>query len=143
MNGDRIIPDSEFATIQKDRKRELQYWASEVSKLQSNKSLKSGFVAANSHYAGFGPGTANMFLKMLSEQELTSTKPARRNAEFARLQVNARLLLSADYSSASVPSIDYVRYSQNRYDYRQRRQVVNDNGGDYYQGCKHEPIACA
>jgi hypothetical protein len=27
--------------------------------------MKSGFVAASNHYAGFGPGTANMFRTMV------------------------------------------------------------------------------
>ncbi len=69
--GDRSIPDSEFGKLQKDRVQEMQYWANEIIKLRNNKALKSGVVAANNHYAGFGPGTANMFLKMLGEQELT------------------------------------------------------------------------
>lgn len=67
--GDRTIPDSEFGKLQIDRVKEMQYWAKEFSKLQSNKALKSGVVAANNHYAGFGPGTANIFRKMTGEPE--------------------------------------------------------------------------
>lgn len=68
--GDRSIPDSAFGTIQKDRLEEMQYWASEVKKLQSTKLLKSGFVPANNHYAGFGASTANTFRKMLGLPEV-------------------------------------------------------------------------
>lgn len=69
--GDRSIPESEFGKIQKDRLNEMQYWANEVSKLKSNKVLKSGFVAANNHYAGFGPGTANIFRKLINLPDAT------------------------------------------------------------------------
>jgi hypothetical protein len=56
--------------IQKDRIKEMKYWASVVKKVQKDdKNLKRGLVAANSHYAGFGPGTTNIFRKMLGLQE--------------------------------------------------------------------------
>jgi uncharacterized protein YecE (DUF72 family) len=67
--GDRSIPDSEFGKIQKDRVNEMQYWAKQVKKVE--KKLRRGVVAANNHYAGFGPGTANIFLKMLDKPERT------------------------------------------------------------------------
>jgi uncharacterized protein YecE (DUF72 family) len=67
--GDRSIPDDKFGTIQKDRLKEMHSWANEIKKLQESKVLKSGFVPANNHYAGFGPGTANIFLKMLGANE--------------------------------------------------------------------------
>jgi uncharacterized protein YecE (DUF72 family) len=67
--GDRSIPDSAFGKIQKDRVKEMQYWAGEIKKLHGNKPLKSGFVPANNHYAGFGPGTANQFLQLLGENQ--------------------------------------------------------------------------
>jgi uncharacterized protein YecE (DUF72 family) len=63
--GDRSIDDKDFGRIQIDRKNEVQYWASQFEKLKNNnKALKIGVVAANNHYAGFGPGTANTFRKM-------------------------------------------------------------------------------
>ena len=36
--------------------------------------LHLAIVAANNHYAGFGPGTANTFRKMLDLSELTWNK---------------------------------------------------------------------
>jgi uncharacterized protein YecE (DUF72 family) len=67
--GDRSIADKDFGTIQRDRVNEMQYLADVVKKLRNEPALKSGFVPANNHYAGFGPGTANTFLKMLGEKE--------------------------------------------------------------------------
>jgi uncharacterized protein YecE (DUF72 family) len=61
FTGDRSIPEEEFGRIQKDRDKEMQYWAGIINKLSKEKKLKSGFVPANNHYAGFGPATANMF----------------------------------------------------------------------------------
>jgi uncharacterized protein YecE (DUF72 family) len=63
--GDRSIDEKDFGKIQIDRTREMEYWAGEVKKLSKNKKLKIGVVAANNHYAGFGPGTANTFRKMV------------------------------------------------------------------------------
>jgi uncharacterized protein YecE (DUF72 family) len=67
--GDRSIPDSEFGKIQKDRVAEMQYWADEVRQVE--KTIKRGIIAANNHYAGFGPGTANVFRKMIGTSEAT------------------------------------------------------------------------
>jgi hypothetical protein len=33
--------------------------------IEGNKQLKLAIVAANNHYAGFGPGTVNIFRKMV------------------------------------------------------------------------------
>jgi hypothetical protein len=60
--------------IQKDRVKEMEYWASVVvKKAQKDKNLKSGIVAANNHYAGFGPGTANIFRKLVGLPEAASS----------------------------------------------------------------------
>ena len=68
--GDRSIDAKDFGKIQKDRIGEMQYWAREVTQVQENNS-NVGFatVAANNHYAGFGPGTANTFRTMLGLPE--------------------------------------------------------------------------
>lgn len=67
--GDRSIDEKEFGIIQRDRKKEMQYWAGEVNKLKKSKKLNMVVTAANNHYAGFGPGTANMFRKMIGLNE--------------------------------------------------------------------------
>jgi uncharacterized protein YecE (DUF72 family) len=69
--GDRSIPEEEFGRIQKDRDKEMQYWAKIINRLSKEKNLKSGFVPANNHYAGFGPATANMFRKLLGFPAVT------------------------------------------------------------------------
>ena len=69
--GDRSIDEKDFGMIQKDRLEELQKWSELVSSRRMNKDNKPKFVvvAANNHYAGFGPATANSFRKMLGLKE--------------------------------------------------------------------------
>jgi hypothetical protein len=64
--GDRsIIDEKDFGTIQKDRIREMQKWARIVKKLKGE-TIKRVILASNNHYyAGFGPGTADTFRKMI------------------------------------------------------------------------------
>jgi uncharacterized protein YecE (DUF72 family) len=69
--GDRSIDERDFGIIQKDRIKEMEYWASVVKKAQKdNKSLRRGIVAANNHYAGFGPATANSFRRIVGLKEV-------------------------------------------------------------------------
>ncbi|HZA48718.1 MAG TPA: DUF72 domain-containing protein [Nitrososphaera sp.] len=65
--GDRSIKEEDFGSIQKNRFEELQGWAEEVIKLRDK--AKYAIVAANNHYAGFGPATANSFRKMMGLKE--------------------------------------------------------------------------
>jgi uncharacterized protein YecE (DUF72 family) len=66
--GDRSIDEKDFGKIQKDRFEELQRWSKEVIKLKDK--TKFVIVAANNHYAGFGPATANSFRKMAGLKEV-------------------------------------------------------------------------
>jgi len=61
--GDRSIDEKDLGKIQKYRLKEMKGWAREVKKIQ--KKLKFGIVAANNHYAGFGPVTANQFRQLV------------------------------------------------------------------------------
>src|ERR687887_925263 len=61
--GDRSIDEKDFGRIQKDRLKELKRWSNEVNRL--NDDVKFAIVAANNHYAGFGPATANSFRKIV------------------------------------------------------------------------------
>lgn len=65
--GDRSIQEHDFGRIQKDRIHEMEFWADELEKLPG--SVKIGVVAANNHYAGFGPGTASTFRAMIGLPE--------------------------------------------------------------------------
>jgi uncharacterized protein YecE (DUF72 family) len=72
--GDRTIQEKDFGKIQKDRVSEMKKWARFLKKAreeQQGDRLNLAIVAANNHYAGFGPGTANTFRKMLDLSEVT------------------------------------------------------------------------
>ena len=75
--GDRSIDEKDFGKIQKDRVSEMNKWAREIKEVISgngrgkNKEVSLAMIAANNHYAGFGPGTANLFRKMVGLSELS------------------------------------------------------------------------
>ena len=76
--GDRSIDENNFGKIQKDRVLEMSKWARRVKRVEEekkkeNKELSLAMIASNNHYAGFGPGTANMFRKMIGLSEITWT----------------------------------------------------------------------
>src|ERR671923_574921 len=60
--GDRSIDEKDFGKIQKNRLKELRLWSQSVQRVKNGS--KYAIVAANNHYAGFGPATANSFRKM-------------------------------------------------------------------------------
>ncbi len=60
--GDRSIDEKDFGRIQKDRKAEMETWSKKLKGV--NDEVKFGIVAANNHYAGFGPATANDFRRI-------------------------------------------------------------------------------
>jgi len=67
--GDRSIQEKDFGWIQIDRVLEMEKWAENIKNVQENEHTKLAIVAANNHYAGFGPGTVNMFRNMLGLSE--------------------------------------------------------------------------
>ena len=72
--GDRSIDEKDFGKIQKDRVMEMNKWSSKVKRVINEegrrKSINLAIVSANNHYAGFGPGTANIFRKMVGLPEV-------------------------------------------------------------------------
>ena len=46
----------------------MQKWADNIS-TAGNERIKLAIIAVNNHYAGFGPGTANVFWNMLGLPE--------------------------------------------------------------------------
>jgi uncharacterized protein YecE (DUF72 family) len=68
--GDRSIDEKDFGKVQKDRLAELKRWSDSLSGVKDM--AKIAIVAANNHYAGFGPSTANSFRKMLGLKEAVS-----------------------------------------------------------------------
>ena len=70
--GDRTIQEKDFGKIQKDRVSEMKKWARFLKRaIEEHREINLAIVAANNHYAGFGPGTANTFRKMLDLSEVT------------------------------------------------------------------------
>ena len=53
--GDRSIED--FGKIQIDRVVDMQQWSDSMKSVQRDERIRLAIVAANNHYAGFGPGT--------------------------------------------------------------------------------------
>jgi hypothetical protein len=71
--GDRSIREKDFGQIQIDRIKEMKKVARNF-KVDTNvgnlSNVKFAIVAANNHYAGFGPGTVNIFRQLLGLQEV-------------------------------------------------------------------------
>jgi uncharacterized protein YecE (DUF72 family) len=66
--GDRSIQEKDFGRIQIDRVLEMQKWANDVKNVE-DEGINLAIIAANNHYAGFGPGTVNIFRNMLGLSE--------------------------------------------------------------------------
>jgi len=65
--GDISIDERDFGKIQKERTKELQLWTDIFKDIENNeKIVKTAIVAANNHYAGFGPMTTKLFTNMLN-----------------------------------------------------------------------------
>jgi uncharacterized protein YecE (DUF72 family) len=93
--GDRSIDEKDFGKIQKDRVLEMKRWANEIKNVENKKErgrrkeVNLAMIAANNHYAGFGPGTANLFRKMVGLSELSWEN---RNQLQERLELRKRQL---------------------------------------------------
>jgi uncharacterized protein YecE (DUF72 family) len=73
--GDRsIIQEKDFGRIQIDRIKEMKKVARNFKEDETNEgylsNVKLAIVAANNHYAGFGPGTVNIFRQLLGLREV-------------------------------------------------------------------------
>jgi len=62
--GDRSIREKDFGRIQIDRVVDMQKWVDNVKSVE-DENIKLAIMTANNHYAGFGPGTVNIFRNML------------------------------------------------------------------------------
>jgi len=75
--GDRSIDEKDFGKIQKDRVSEMSNWANEIKNVEIGKEkgrrseVRDAMIAANNHYAGFGPGTVNIFRNMVGLPEFS------------------------------------------------------------------------
>ena len=80
--GDRSLQEKDFGRIQKDRSPEMRKWVNRIKRAEKsneeeNKRLKFAIVAANNHYAGFGPMSANIFRKMIGLKEVAWDQKAK------------------------------------------------------------------
>jgi hypothetical protein len=66
--GDRSIQEKDFGRIQIDRVLEMQKWIDNLKTVEDER-IKLAIMTANNHYAGFGPGTVNIFRNMLGLSE--------------------------------------------------------------------------
>jgi uncharacterized protein YecE (DUF72 family) len=66
--GDRSIQEKDFGRVQIDRVLEMEKWAESIKTVE-DEHVKLAIIAANNHYAGFGPGTVNIFRNMLGLPE--------------------------------------------------------------------------
>ena len=67
--GDRRIQEKDFGRMQTDRVLEMEKWAENIKNVREDDHIKLAIITANNHYAGFGPGTVNMFRNMLGLPE--------------------------------------------------------------------------
>lgn len=65
--GDRSINEKQFGKILKDRTVEMKKWISNISSVK----VQLAMVMLNNHFAGFAPGSANQFRKLLGLEELS------------------------------------------------------------------------
>ncbi|HYZ59704.1 MAG TPA: DUF72 domain-containing protein [Nitrososphaeraceae archaeon] len=71
--GDRSIQEKDFGTIQIDRIKEMKKVARNFKDDNNEGKLigaRYAIVAANNHYAGFGPGTVNIFRQLIGLEEV-------------------------------------------------------------------------
>ena len=47
----------------------MQKWAENIKNVKEEEHMNLAIVAANNHYAGFGPGTVNIFRNMIGLPE--------------------------------------------------------------------------
>ena len=68
--GDRSIDDKDFGKIVKDKKKEMIEYVDILNKTTDFQDYQNIAIAFNNHYAGFGPESANTFLKLMDKPEI-------------------------------------------------------------------------
>ena len=70
--GDRSIDENDFGRIVKNRDKDVIEYVDNINKIQKGEAGNTEhqiMIAFNNHFAGFGPESANTFLKLVSEPE--------------------------------------------------------------------------
>jgi uncharacterized protein YecE (DUF72 family) len=70
--GDRSINENDFGKIVKNRDKEVVEYIDNINKIQMNEGTKEHqiMISFNNHFAGFGPESANTFLKLVNGPEI-------------------------------------------------------------------------
>lgn len=70
--GDRSIGENDFGKIVKNRDKEVIEYLDNINKIQMNGETREHqiMISFNNHFAGFGPESANTFLKLANEPEI-------------------------------------------------------------------------
>jgi uncharacterized protein YecE (DUF72 family) len=72
--GDRSIGEKDFGKIVKNRNKEMNEYVENIKKIPSDNTIHQIIIAFNNHFAGFGPESANTFLKLVNEPSATWEK---------------------------------------------------------------------
>jgi uncharacterized protein YecE (DUF72 family) len=72
--GDRSIGEKDFGKIVKNRNKEMNEYVENIKKISSDDTVHQIIIAFNNHFAGFGPESANTFLKLVHEPEISWEK---------------------------------------------------------------------
>jgi uncharacterized protein YecE (DUF72 family) len=113
--GDRTIDEKDFGKIQKDRVLEMKRWADEIKKVEGGKErgrkkeVSLAMIAANNHYAGFGPGTSNLFRTMVGLSELSWADQQQIQKQLKQQQQEDQ---NQQISNSNVPSKNHTKKRQ-------------------------------
>ena len=74
--GDRNIDERNFGKINKDRTKEMEIWSKILLDVDRKvDDIKTAIIAANNHFAGFGPMTAKLFADMMNLEDRIRSFP--------------------------------------------------------------------
>lgn len=72
--GDRSISEMDFGKIVRDRQKEMKEYANHIIRMQQGDGIgqqqQQIAIAFNNHFAGFGPQSANEFLRLMDKPEI-------------------------------------------------------------------------
>ena len=104
--GDRSISEKDFGTILKNRTSEMPMWSDRIKDIQEHeRDVNVAMVAANNHYAGFGPETSNIFREMLGLERVTwgEEKEIPRKVEFEEVKDHGQRAMKQTSLSDFIP----------------------------------------
>jgi hypothetical protein len=74
----------------------MQKWAESIKTVE-DELVRLAIIAANNHYAGFGPGTANIFRNMLGLPEATWRNHDKHEGNSEPQKVNSKQSTLSDF----------------------------------------------